>query len=157
MTNELKAHLKSNPQISHVYLNEDNEWQFHARKGYDKVLTRAQVLAAKVSDETADNTNVIALQTQAGKVTEDTAKKAADAPAGELHGLGNLTPEEIAIIVKAREKAGKATKVTATPASQVKPATDVKSDKDATNTDAEESQVDPKINTDLSLTDEDKK
>lgn len=48
MTNDLKKHLENNPQLSHVYLNDKDEWQFHNRAGYDKVLTRDEVLAMDV-------------------------------------------------------------------------------------------------------------
>lgn len=51
MTNDLKNHLKSNPQIETVYFNEDNEWQFHKRKGFNKEVSRAEVLKMKVAAE----------------------------------------------------------------------------------------------------------
>jgi hypothetical protein len=50
MTKDLQQHLKNNPQIETVFVNGDNEWQFHKRKGFDKELSRAEVLKMKVAD-----------------------------------------------------------------------------------------------------------
>lgn len=50
MTHELKAHLEENPQISNVYVNSKKQWQFYPKKGYDKVLSRDEVLKMKIAD-----------------------------------------------------------------------------------------------------------
>jgi hypothetical protein len=52
MTHDLKNHLKANPQLTNVYVNDKNEWQFFERAGYDKVLTRDEVLAMEIPEET---------------------------------------------------------------------------------------------------------
>ena len=57
MTNDLQRHLEANPQIEKVYINDKNEWQFHKRNGFDKVLTRDEVLDLDVADET-DEKNI---------------------------------------------------------------------------------------------------
>jgi len=43
--NNLKQHLENNPQLGTVYLNAANQWQFHPRAGYNRVLTRDEVLS----------------------------------------------------------------------------------------------------------------
>lgn len=76
MTNDLQKHLKNNPQIENVYINDNNEWQFHKREGYDTVLTRDEILDMDVSDETDELSNEVLFQTASGKVTKKAGRKA---------------------------------------------------------------------------------
>ncbi len=51
MTNDLKAHLEANPHLSHVYVNDNNEWQFHKREGFDTEYTREEILDMDLPDQ----------------------------------------------------------------------------------------------------------
>jgi len=48
MTKDLQEHLLANPHLSHVYLNDKNEWQFFKHPKYPKALTRDEVLGMEL-------------------------------------------------------------------------------------------------------------
>lgn len=76
MTNALQEYLQENVDINFVYVNDKGQWQFHQRPGYDKVLTRDEVLDMKVASETTDPATQVQLSTTAGKVSDKAGKKA---------------------------------------------------------------------------------
>jgi|GEM_PF-2650705 len=51
MTKDLQQHLLANPHLSHVYLNDNNEWQFFKHPKYPKAVTRDEILNLEISDE----------------------------------------------------------------------------------------------------------
>lgn len=70
MSQQLKDHLESNPQIENVYLNTKGEWQFHKRAGFEKVMSREQVLATEFKSDGSENANPeeILIKTKPGKL-----------------------------------------------------------------------------------------
>jgi hypothetical protein len=50
MTKELQQTLVKHPALATVHVNAAGQWLFHSKPGYDKVLTRQEVLAMKAPD-----------------------------------------------------------------------------------------------------------
>lgn len=98
MTNDLKTHLASNPQLTHVFVNDKNEWQFHERAGYDKVLTRDEVLAMEIPEEEPEQIEVEDVQkVEKVKVVKEKAApkaKAVKAPVKEKVKAAEPTKEK---------------------------------------------------------------
>ncbi|QTE37477.1 hypothetical protein J3L18_31005 [Mucilaginibacter gossypii] len=74
MTNDLKQHLLANPQLKTVYVNENGEWQFHKRAGYDKELSREEILKMRVTHEPAVEVKKDAPAATPGMSADDIAK-----------------------------------------------------------------------------------
>lgn len=77
MSQALKDHLENNPKIKSVYLNNKGEWQFHERRGYDKKVSRDEVLATDYEDDAVNvNTDEIQVKTKPGKLINKKKEKA---------------------------------------------------------------------------------
>lgn len=77
MSQALKDHLENNPKIKSVFLNNKGEWQFHERRGYDKKVSRDEVLATEYEPDAAiANTDEIQTKTKPGKLVNKKKEKA---------------------------------------------------------------------------------
>jgi len=91
MTNDLKNHIADNPQISHVYFNEKNEWQFYPKKGFNKKVSRKDVLDAKIASDTVEHEgNKALLSTEPGHASADLLKKAEDVKTPPQQAQGSV-------------------------------------------------------------------
>lgn len=79
MSLALKAHVAKNKRIKSVFFNKDGEWLFHKRKGFDKELSRNEILGTdfEVDPEAVTDPKVIQTETVAGKLGKTKVKATA--------------------------------------------------------------------------------